>query len=225
MVKTLRNVEIEIDKNEVCRYLGYRKDQAPRPSISSLIDEEMDNVYELIQPSCFYQLIDIEQVHQSRVILKGGLTITSEVLGQVLSHCHQVAIFLATIGRGPDNRVAQLMAEGQILRATVLDAVGSETVEKTTDYLQERVSELAAADDAEITLRYSPGYCDWDITQQRVIFEAMNSAPLSVSLTEECLMVPRKSVSGLIGIGKFDNGWARSSPCRFCSRANCPSRR
>ena len=224
MVKTLRHVDIEIDKKEVCRYLGYGKEHGPNSSISSLIDEEIDEAYQLIQPSCFYQLIDIGWVRQPRVILEGGLTITSEILGQVLCQCHQVAIFLATIGQGLENRVAQLMAERQILRATVLDAVGSETAEKTTDYLQERVSELAAADGAEITLRFSPGYCDWDITQQRVIFEAMNSAPLSVSLTEECLMVPRKSVSGLIGIGKFDNGWARSSPCRFCSRANCARR-
>ncbi len=225
MVKTIDDFKIEIDKDEVYRYLGYQKDQCPRSSISSLIDEEIDDAYQLIQPSCFYQLMDVKRVRRPRVLLEDGLTITSEVLSRVLGHCHRVAIFLTTIGQGLENKVAELMAEGQMLRATVFDAVGSEAAERTVCYLQERIGELAAADGAEITLRYSPGYCDWDITQQRVIFEAMNSAPLGVDLTEECLMVPRKSVSGIIGLGRFEKRGVNYSSCRHCTKMDCLSRR
>ncbi len=225
MVKAINDFEIEIDKDEVCRYLGYRKDQGPRSSISSLIDEEIDDAYELIQPSCFYQLMDIKRVRRPRVILEDSLTITSEVLSRVLGHCHRVAIFLTTIGQGLENKVAELMAEGQMLKATVFDAVGSEAAEKTVCYLQERIGELANSDGSETTLCYSPGYCDWDITQQRVLFQAMNSAPLTVDLTEECLMVPRKSVSGIIGLGRFQKRGVRYSPCRHCTQMDCPSRR
>ena len=97
MVEAVKGFEIEVDKDEVCRYLGYRKDQGPNPSISSLIDEEIEETYEFIQPSCFYQRMGIRQAHRPRVILEDGLTITSEVLSQVLSHCHQVAIFVVNI--------------------------------------------------------------------------------------------------------------------------------
>ena len=225
MVKTLRRVEIEIDKDEVCRYLGYGKDQGPTSSISSLIDEEIEEAYNLIEPLCFYQLVDIKRVRNPWVILEDGSRITSEVLSRVLSRCRQVAIFVANIGRSLEERVAQLMKEGQILRATILDAVGSEVAEKTACYLQDKVRELAISDGSEVTLRYSPGYCDWDITQQRVLFQAMNSAPLGVNLTEECLMVPRKSVSGLIGLGHFEKWQLRYSPCRFCTQMDCQSRR
>jgi len=225
MVKTLENVEIEVDKDEVCRYLGYGKDQSPTSSISSLIDEEIEEAYDLIQPLCFYQLVDIKRVHNSWVILEDGSRITSEVLSRVLSRCQQVAIFVANIGRSLEDRVAQLMKERQILRATILDAIGSEVAEKTACYLQDKVRELAISDGSEITLRYSPGYCDWDITQQRVLFQAMNSAPLGVNLTEECLMVPRKSVSGIIGLGHLEKWQLRYSPCRFCTRMDCQSRR
>jgi len=225
MVKAIKDFEIEIDKDEVCRYLGYRKDQGPNSSISSLIDEEMDEAYELIQPSCFYQLMNIGRVRQPWVVLEDGLTITSDVLSRVLARCHQVAIFVVNIGRGLEERVTQLMKEGQVLRATVLDAIGSEAAEKTAYYLQDKVREVATSNGLEITLRYSPGYCDWDITQQRVIFQAMNSAPIAVALTEECLMVPRKSVSGIIGLSRFEKYQLRYSPCRFCPKTDCPSRR
>ena len=225
MVKTIKDFEIEIDKDEVCRYLGYGKDQDPSSSISSLIDGEIDDAYELIQPSCFYQLMDIRRVRKPWVILEDGLRITSELLSWVLGRCHRVAIFMTTIGQDLENRVAELMAEGQILRATLLDAVGSEAAEKTACYLEDKVRELVNSNGAEITLRYSPGYCDWDITQQRVLFQAMNSAPLTVDLTEECLMVPRKSVSGIIGVGHFEKRRLRYSPCRFCTKTDCLSRR
>ena len=225
MVKAIKDFEIGIDKDEVCRYLGYRKDQGPNSSISSLIDEELDEAYDLIQPLCFYELMNIRRVRKPRVILEDGLTITSEVLSRVLSHCHQVVIFVVNIGQGLEARVAQLMNEGQMLRATILDAIGSEVAEKTACYLQDKVRELANSNGAEITLRYSPGYCDWDITEQRVLFQAMNSAPLGVNLTEECLMVPRKSVSGIIGLGHLEKRWPRYSPCRFCTQMDCQSRR
>ena len=225
MVKTIKNFKIEVDKDEVCRYLGYGKDQAPTSSISSLIDEEIDNAYKLMKPSCFYRLLDIRRGRKPLVILEDGLKITSEVLSWMLARCHRVAFFIATIGRDLENRVAELMAEGQILRATVLDAIGSEATEKTVCYLQDRVQELANSNGAEITLRYSPGYCDWDLTQQRVLFQAMNSAPMGVELTEECLMLPRKSVSGIIGVGLFERRRHRYSPCRQCNKTDCQNRR
>ena len=226
MVRAIKGFEIEVDKNEVCHYLGYREDKRPTPSISSLIDEEMEEAYGLIQTSCFYQFMDIRQVSRPRVILEDGLTMTSKVLSQVLSHCHQVAIFVVNIGQGLEAKVAQLMNEEQMLKPTILDAVGSEAADKAACYIEDKVRELANSNGAEITLRYSPGYCDWDITQQRVLFQAMDSAPLEVSLTEECLMVPRKSVSGVIGLGRFEERRLFSySPCCYCTKKDCPSRR
>lgn len=227
MVEAIKGFDIEIDKDEVCRYLGYGNGRGPNSSISSLIDKEIEEAYGLIQPSCFYQLMDITRVRRPRVFLKNSLTltVTSDVLSWVLSRCEQVAIFVVSIGQGLEERVSQLTKEGNMVKATILDAIGSEAAEKTACYLQDKVQELANSNGAEITLRYSPGYCDWDITQQRVIFEAMNSTPLGVSLTEECLMVPRKSVSGIIGLGQFEKRRFSYSPCRFCTKKDCQSRR
>ena len=129
------------------------------------------------------------------------------------------------MGNRLEDRVAQLMSEGQMLRATVLDAMGSEAAEKTVGYLQKRVSDFATAEGAAITLRYSPGYCDWDITQQQVLFGAVDSALLAVNLTQECLMVPRKSVSGIIGLGRVEKRLIKRSPCRLCNMMDCQIRR
>lgn len=227
MVKAIKSFEIEIDKGKVCRSLGYGNGRGPSSSISSLIDEEIEEAYGFIHPFCSYQLMDIKRVRRPRVTLENGITmtITSEVLSWVLFPCQQAVIFVASIGQDLEERVAQLMKEGEILKPTILDAIGSEAAEKTACHLQEKVRELAASNGAAITLRYSPGYCDWDITQQRVIFEAMNSAHLKVSLNQECLMVPRKSVSGIIGLGWGEKRRLRLSPCQFCTKQDCQNRR
>ena len=227
MVKAIKSFKIQIDKDKVCRSLGYCSvnGRGPNSSISSLIDQEIEEAYDLIQPSCSYRIMDIRRVRHPRVTLEEGLVITSEVLSWVLLPCQKVVIFVASIGRSLEERVSQLMKEGHILKATILDAIGSEAAEKTICYLQDTIRGVANLDDAEITLRYSPGYCDWDITQQRAIFRAMNSAPLGVNLTRECLMVPRKSVSGVIGLGWSQKRRLRLSPCRFCTKQDCKNRR
>ena len=107
-----------------------------------------------------------------------------------------------------------------------LMTVRPEAVGKMAYHFEDKVREIANSNGTDVTLRYSPGYCDWDITQQRVLFQAMDSAPLGVSLTDECLMVPRKSVSGIIGMGRFEKRQLfKYLPCRFCTKIDCPSRR
>ena len=74
------------------------------------------------------------------------------------------------------------------------------------------------------TLRYSPGYCDWDTEQQKEVFQAIDAGSIGVVLTESCFMIPQKSISGVIGIG--ERGREKTSPCIVCSKkASCPYRR
>jgi cobalamin-dependent methionine synthase I len=131
-------------------------------------------------------------------------------------------IFVVTIGEALENEVSQLTKEGSILKASVLDTVGSVEVEKVADWLESMIRDVAAANGAKVSWRYSPGYCDWDITQQKELFRGLDGKSVGVSLTDTCLMVPRKSISGVIGMGESCNTF---SACRFCNRKNCPERR
>jgi len=53
-----------------------------------------------------------------------------------------------------------------------------------------------------ITNRYSPGYCGWNITGQKILFSLLPEYFCGIELTDTCLMLPIKSVSGIIGIGR-----------------------
>lgn len=62
---------------------------------------------------------------------------------------------------------------------------------------------------------------DWSITEQRALFDLLGDVDglLGVRLTENFLMLPRKSVSGLL----FPSDRPFVS-CRLCDKSDCPGR-
>ncbi len=69
----------------------------------------------------------------------------------------------------------------------------------------------------------SPGsLADWPITQQRPLFDLLDGLDreLGVRLTDSCLMLPTKSISGL----RFPKEESFES-CQLCPRPVCPNRR
>ena len=78
----------------------------------------------------------------------------------------------------------------------------------------------------DVFLRYSPGYCGWDITGQRKLFHALRPEEIGITLRESCLMEPLKSISGVLVAARpedhrFDNTYQF---CRTCSTQTCRSR-
>lgn len=220
---TAVNIKTNIDKRAVCQYLGY-KNQTPPSFILSLIDSQLARAYQLIKPAYTYILKAIEGIKRHEVFLEDSLVLSSKTVSYVLSDCEWVAVFLSTIGRDLEEEISKLMERGEMLSATILDAIGTEAVEKTTDRLQDDIEKLAKKMGCQATLRYSPGYCDWNVTQQEVIFQTIDSTALGVKLTSSCMMVPLKSVSGIIGIGKFDK--TKPPPCFKCNKkVSCPYKR
>ena len=210
-----------MDAVEAQRYLGCEKEQYLGSRASSLVDSQIRRAYKSIKPVAYYTIKPITRIGNSKISVD-GLLFTSCNLARVFSSCSQVAIFVVTIGEALEKEVAQLTKEGAILEASVLDAVGSVAVEKVANWMESMIRSIAAANGDEVGWRYSPGYCDWDITQQKELFRGLDGNSIGVNLTDACLMVPRKSVSGIIGMGESCNTF---SACRFCNRKDCPNRR
>lgn len=227
MLEAVGEFEIELKKEDVCQVLGYRHGGEPTGSISSLIDDELREAHQLVEASSFYQLMDVEEISPPTVVLGNGIriSVTGEILSRVLSPCQMATVFVSSIGLPLENRVAELLEEGELLRGYILDAIGSTAANAAASYLRERIRDLASAEGAEITFRLSPGHCDWDITEQKVLFEVIDSAKTGVELSDDCLMTPRKSVSGLIGLGWGDRETIRLAPCHYCTKKDCPNRR
>lgn len=81
---------------------------------------------------------------------------------------------------------------------------------------------LVALQHREPDMRVSPGYCDWALEGQGVIFEALDARPIGITLSSSFVMTPLKSLSSVAVV-------ARRVPvlasCAFCGKENCEWRR
>jgi len=190
-----------------------------------LIDEYVENATHLVNPSYSYVIKDIKSVQGTRVVLEDSIVLQSAVIARLLEQCEKVAVFLVTIDGQLEETVSQLAEDGLIRQATVLDAIGSSAVENIADFVQSRIRTAAWLQGLGISQRFSPGYCDWNVRQQEMVFRAMNGDLAGIHLTKGCLMIPRKSISGIIGIGPGHSNIENYNPCPTCKKRKCPGRR
>ena len=103
------------------------------------------------------------------------------------------------------------------------DAIASQTVELAIDKVQCHLENELMTFGLKTTNRYSPGYCGWHVSEQQKLFSLLPDSFCDITLTESSLMMPIKSVSGIIGIGphvkKIDY------TCRLCDLKDCVYRR
>jgi hypothetical protein len=111
--------------------------------------------------------------------------------------------------------------DDDIVLGLAIDGVGSAAVESLANAVCKEI-ELEAADKGfQTTIPLSPGMIGWDVeVGQPLIFELMDPAQIGVELTPYHLMVPRKSLSMLIGVGPGINSSERI--CDYCTmRETC----
>ncbi len=225
MLTTLSNIDIEIDRNKVCRYIGYSDSVDPSPRIASLLDEYIENAMHLIEPSYSYLFKSVAEASDCNASLEDSINLEGTVVGKLAQQSDKFALFILTIGDRLEEMTAQLADDGMIVESYVLDAIGSSAVENLAEFVQGVIGEIAYHYGHSISRRFSPGYCDWDISQQEMLFRAIGERESGVMLSEGYLMTPQKSISGIIGIGKRDSGITKYNPCKTCERRNCVGRR
>ena len=225
MLAISNQINADIDKQQVLRNIGYSTACKPPARIESLINEYVEHTCQLIEPSYSYVIRDIRLVRGGSVAIDKDVTFQSQVIARLLEQCEKVAVFTLTIGHRLEEMVCSLSEDGLIVQAAVLDAIGSEAVETVAGFVQDEINKVVRAEGLCTRPRFSPGYCDWDVSQQEVVFRAMNGDSAKICLTKGFLMLPRKSMSGIIGIGPANSDIENYNPCKTCDKSECPGRR
>ncbi|MFC2043854.1 vitamin B12 dependent-methionine synthase activation domain-containing protein [Chloroflexota bacterium] len=220
---TTASNRFNIDRRRVLQDIGYPPDSEPAARMESLVNDFIEYAYQFFAPSFLYTVNDIKLVEGTNVLLEDGVVFKSEVIAGLLEKADKVATFVLTIGKYLEDAVAQLAQGGLVLQSTILDAIGSDAAEKLADSVESQISEVAHNQGLTISRRFSPGYCDWDVSQQKMVFETMKGDSAGIHLTDSCMMLPRKSISGIIGIGSHDI--EKYNPCKTCDKHDCVGRR
>jgi len=170
----------------------------------------------LARPKAVYDLCFIEKKGDDRVEF-GGAAFTSRVLRVNLDSAGRVFPFVATCGRELADFAASL---DDMVLSFALDTLMVKALEAAIAFLGAHLKERYALGQTSVM---NPGSLeDWPLSEQRPLFSLFGDVKklIGVELTDSFLMVPIKSVSGVI----FPTE-QRFESCQLCPREACPNRR
>jgi hypothetical protein len=203
----LEGFSVAVDPAEVRRFLGTKGRGKPAPGerYDELLSEMLAVGTKLIAPSAIYAYAAGRDLPGSRMF----------------EHLERMAFCVCTIGPALETEVTRLTGAGKLLRAVVLDAIGSVAAEATAQYVDERIGEEAAREGLKTSCRASPGYGDWDVREQASIFMLVPAERIGVRLSESFMMIPRKSVSFAVHVAAEPAVLRSENSCENCGKRDC----
>ena len=188
--KTLSFEELGITAADVYEQMGYhdaQPDKATQQETAMILKE----VSQWLRPRFSYFVVNKQpDFEMGNIILRQ------------LRGSEAFALFICTSGLEFEAYQQRLKEQGDMVRVFIADALGSVIAEKCADQMEKALQESIDKLGWKHTNRFSPGYCGWHVSQQQLLFPLFQGHTCGVKLTDSSLMVPIKSVSGIIGLGE-----------------------
>lgn len=188
----------KINLDMAFRFMGQRG--AASAELRGLAEECEARLLSSINPKLVYAVFDIE--HGEEISLSSNLNSPLKLSGESirghLEGCGKCALMAVTLGSGVDSLLRELESSA-MEKAFVTDALASAAVEQVCDMAEEEIKARLA--DANFTRRFSPGYGDLPLDIQRDFLNVLNAQKrIGLTVTDSLILIPRKSVTAIIGI-------------------------
>jgi hypothetical protein len=216
--------ELKLTVSQIESFMGYKQGES-HEIISDLVSEVLEEAGTICMMKAEYRIfedISFDIAGKTLTINNLSFNINKIIYGQI-HKSEAAALFLCSAGEEIEARSKLSMKDGDLLRGYVYDVIGSEAVEAAAELMHNRLEERIKASGRKVTNRFSPGYCGWMVDEQHKLFKLMPDNFCGIKLTPSALMDPIKSVSGVIGTGKY----VKRAPytCRYCEMKDCIYRR
>ena len=211
-METMDRIPVILDAGEVATRLRFDPVRAGFESLDELVALAQG----LIKPRAVYEVAYIGAKGE-RTVEVGGVTFQSPVLRKNLEQVNKVFPYIITVGPELERAAS---AQGDLLKQYYLEEMANIALESAAGWLG---GQLEARYGVTGLANMSPGSLeDWPITEQTKLFSIFGDTEkaVGVRLTDSLLMLPRKSISGILF--PSDEGFVA---CQLCERENCPSRK
>jgi hypothetical protein len=173
---------------------------------------------------------------KSLEIVNGSIAIddvafSSTRLRTTLKQAEAHGVVLVAVSAGPEveAEAQKLWLEEKPDEYFFLEIFGSAVVEHLNTMMGARLCAWAEQSEMAVLPHYSPGYTDWDISQQPRLLELLgNSLPGKLSVLESGMLKPKKSLLAVFGLTRHTAHIRKLTdlvPCENCSFSPCQYRR
>ncbi len=182
--------------------LGYTKGKTNLdPQNKEKIDLYIEKGLEKISLKASISRLPLLSIENNIVNLVSGISFQSKDLSGLLAGSEEVLFMGATAGRDIAETISECSRGKDVTAAVVYDALAGEMADAALDWVARFFSNSLRRENKGLTKRrYSAGYGDFALKNQKTIYEVLELKQLGVSITEEFLLIPEKTVTALVGI-------------------------
>ncbi len=221
-MKKWQLADLNISADAVLRGQGADPDiiRSRSPRLIDVAEKALSESKKLIEPQVLVKQLEVTGYHHEILELGEGKKLSGSLVTGHLVGARFVTTAVCTVGSKIDQYASEVMEEDIVL-GLAIDGVGSAAVEALANAVCKDIELEAAANDYQTTIPLSPGMIGWGVEDgQPIIFDLIDPGRIGVQLTPYHLMVPRKSLSMIIGVGPGINSGERI--CDYCAmRETC----
>ncbi len=228
------DLRIDVDPAEYARLLGYPPGHALDGRAQELADWARDWYSQNGLPWFYARQCDSLSVVPGQIQINGA-RFSSPRLENTLASAEATGAFIVAVSAGgeAEAKAHELWKQEKPDEYFFLEIYGSAVVEHLVTRAGSRLCAWADQNQLAVLPHYSPGYPEWDITQQPQLLQLIRNgatkplpAPLEVLHTG--MLRPKKSLIGVFGLTPHlerTKQFAGLVPCHHCSFSPCQFRR
>ncbi|WP_296828858.1 hypothetical protein [uncultured Megasphaera sp.] len=197
----------KIDASSVKEYAQQR---GAEELSDDIVNEACQRVMELAKPQascqqCFYD-------NTSRMVLcDNPFPVNSPTVSRLIEDSAIVLMYAVTLGEGVEQEIDKLFMDKEITRGLALDSAVAVATASYTKQLIDTLDEASADKGYKAAWMMNPGTGDWPVGQMANIAQAVHAEQMGVSLLPSGMLMPRKTVAGMIGLN-----FAEAGGCSSC---------
>lgn len=209
----LKKEDIRINKKRLDRRITKSSAELPdwlKPQIEECLEDCN------INPKGIFSFFNCEIDSEKDIITIEDTIFHSSFMAKRFKYAKEAGLFVATVGFDPTIKCREAYKNKEGVKALIYDSIGSEYAESTAN----EIHKIIEKEKGYCMKRYSPGYNDWDISEQELLFKLVSGNKIGINLTEgSFLMQPEKSVSAMIGYSDKN-----MEGCKVCTKKDCSYR-
>lgn len=198
----LKNIVVSPPLAKIYQRLGFRKTTS---QISSKTQKETDRIITqaaaLISLRGSFTRLAINDNINGKISLDGDAIFHSKKLSVFLRDCKEAVLMGATAGNEITEAIKEKSAQGDLQAAVIYDATASEMADAALDWIMDYIKQLIRREKKTLLpRRFSAGYADFDLSNQKIIYQLLALEKIGVRITNECILLPEKSVTAISGL-------------------------
>jgi hypothetical protein len=202
--------------------MGMRRHHKVSARVEASLDLAFEIFHQKAEPVGIYSPVSRRAF---KSVFEGeGLNSGDSPVRDIYLRAETLHLFALTLGKTIVTSINELNENSDYAVSLILNTIASAAADKAAGEMEAVVSSTTGhKDKSSYVLGYSPGYCGWDISGQKKLFEYLDPGRIGITLNSSFLMDPVKSVTGVVIGGPAEiHSFAPGYPfCKSCKTKSC----